>query len=206
VRHRLLAATLKEISGLTIEELGRGKRVLHFAPERTMRSLFSAVASQYVSADLSGYDVDLPLDICDMASVEDGAFDLVIACDVLEHVTDDDAGLNEMRRVLANAGWAIVTVPQKDGLPSKYEDARLQTDEARRHAFGQRDHVRIYGDDFDSFMEAHGFAVTPISEQAFPAFFAAYHVLYPPRLSNHPLATNHRKVYFCQKAPHGGSA
>jgi SAM-dependent methyltransferase len=42
----------------------------------------------------------------------DGAFDLAVALDVLEHVRDDGAALRELARVLAPGGRLLVTVPQ----------------------------------------------------------------------------------------------
>ena len=42
---------------------------------------------------------------------EDGAFDLVTALDVVEHLDDDAAGLREMRRVLRPRGRALLFVP-----------------------------------------------------------------------------------------------
>jgi SAM-dependent methyltransferase len=42
---------------------------------------------------------------------EDGAFDRVIAAEVLEHVLDDQQAMNELARVLRPGGLAAVTVP-----------------------------------------------------------------------------------------------
>jgi SAM-dependent methyltransferase len=42
----------------------------------------------------------------------DGAFDLAVVLDVLEHVADDGAALRELARVLAPGGRLLVTVPQ----------------------------------------------------------------------------------------------
>jgi SAM-dependent methyltransferase len=42
----------------------------------------------------------------------DGAFDLAVALDVLEHVRDDGAALRELARVLTPGGRLLVTVPQ----------------------------------------------------------------------------------------------
>jgi SAM-dependent methyltransferase len=42
---------------------------------------------------------------------EDGAFDLVTALDVVEHLDDDVAGLREMRRILRPSGRALLFVP-----------------------------------------------------------------------------------------------
>ena len=42
---------------------------------------------------------------------EDGAFDVVFATDVLEHVDDDVAAMRELRRVVAPGGTLVATVP-----------------------------------------------------------------------------------------------
>jgi SAM-dependent methyltransferase len=44
--------------------------------------------------------------------LEDDAFDLAVALDVLEHVADDGTALRELGRVLAPGGRLLVTVPQ----------------------------------------------------------------------------------------------
>lgn len=199
VRHRLLVASLGAVDGLGPDDLLRDRRVLHFAPETVISRLLADPAAHYVSADLYRNDVDVRLDICNMSSVADGSFDLVVACDVLEHVPDDSAALREIHRVLATHRWAILTVPQKDNLEGKFEDHALVTPEERRQAFGQEDHLRIYGDDFGAFVEAHGFTVVAIDERDFSPDFVRRHVLSPPVLSVNPFASNHRRVYFAQK-------
>jgi predicted SAM-dependent methyltransferase len=200
VRHRLLVAAVTTLANLGIKDLIQNKRVLHFAPEIILSQLIKDRAGKYVTADLCRNDVDMVLDMCNMSGVGDSSYDLVIACDVLEHVHDDSAALREICRVLSIHGWAILTVPQKDELPTKYEDPTITTPEGRKHAFGQEDHLRIYGDDFGWFLEHHGFAVTVVGERNFDSKLVELHVLVPPVLSVHPLATNHRKVYFAQKA------
>ena len=200
IRHRLLYAAVKMIANIEIKDLIQGKRILHFAPEPAISKLLVEKAAKYVSADLCRDDVDIQLDVCNMRSVTDSSFDLIIACDVLEHVPDDSAALREIYRVLTMHGWAILTVPQKDNLSTKYEDHNLVTPEKRKQAFGQEDHLRIYGDDFDRFLEANGFTVTIVDERNFDSEIVQKYVLFPPILSNYPLATNHRKVYFAQKS------
>ncbi len=54
-----------------------------------------------------------------------GAFDVVIASDVLEHIEDDSAALAEMARVLKPGGSMIISVPAHQWLFS-YHDAALQ--------------------------------------------------------------------------------
>ena len=41
----------------------------------------------------------------------DAAFDLIVCTEVLEHIADDGAALDELRRVLAPGGWLLITVP-----------------------------------------------------------------------------------------------
>jgi SAM-dependent methyltransferase len=195
VRHRLLAAALNSRFVGLLED----KRVLHFAPERAFSTLFTKTTSLYRTANIDG-SADLRLDLTTMPNVKSGSYDIVIACDVLEHVADDHAALLEIRRVLTPGGWAILTVPQKDGLEETYEDPRITDPRERERAFGQWDHLRIYGDSFVAIVGKAGFRVSAISSADFPSAAVKRNVLFPPVLSTHPLATNHRKVFFAQKA------
>ena len=48
-----------------------------------------------------------------MLPFADGVFDRVYCSEVLEHVLEPEAVVREMRRVLAPAGWAVVSVPNE---------------------------------------------------------------------------------------------
>lgn len=52
-----------------------------------------------------------------------GSFDVVLSCDVLEHVLDDRAALREMTRVLRPGGTLILTVPAHPFLWSEHDEA-----------------------------------------------------------------------------------
>ncbi len=54
----------------------------------------------------------LPGSLDDPLPFADGAFDLAVALDVLEHVADDRRALGELARVVAAGGRLLVTVPQ----------------------------------------------------------------------------------------------
>ena len=53
----------------------------------------------------------------------DGAFDLILATDVLEHLRDDHAALAELRRVAAPHGRLVATVPAYRWLWSQHDTA-----------------------------------------------------------------------------------
>ncbi len=201
VRHRLLVAAMKCIDNLSLEKIVKEKVVLHFAPEKSVQSIISKHARVYITADLFRGDMDLKLNITNMQEVKSENVDVVIACDVLEHVMDDFSAIHEIYRVLRFWGYAIITVPQKDGLEETYEDKSITDPLVREEKYGQYDHLRIYGNSFSSVLEKEGFTVTTVSENDFPDDIVRKHVLFPPVLSERPLATNHRKVYFAQKRP-----
>ncbi|GAB4165248.1 MAG: hypothetical protein Fur0032_01880 [Terrimicrobiaceae bacterium] len=199
VRHRLIAGAFDGVSslpGLDEDTLVRGKDVLHFAPERQLRQRLASAARRYVTADFARGDCDLLLDISAMPSVADQSFDVVIVCDVLEHVPDDRAAMREIRRVLRPEGLAILSVPQADPPSVTDEDASVVSEEERTARFGQKDHVRMYGDDFSRRLEDADFKVQILSAGDFSEELVRRHVLAPPRPNPSPLATNQRRIYF----------
>lgn len=53
----------------------------------------------------------------------DGAFDLVCAFDVIEHVDDDAAAVKELLRICKKGGTLLLTVPAYNWLWSKHDEA-----------------------------------------------------------------------------------
>jgi SAM-dependent methyltransferase len=154
-RHRLLWLYLTQRTDL----LSRPLSLLHFAPEHAYRRRLSRMPGlRYVTADL---DSPLAMHRCDIMDqpFADGSFDAVLCSHVLEHVEDDRRALAEIRRVLRPNGWAILMSPIDRRRDSTFEDAAIATPEERHRAFGQSDHVRLYGRDFAERVAATGFAV-----------------------------------------------
>jgi len=172
--------------------------ILHFAPEPSIGSRLQTLASQYTTADIKS-NCDLQIDMTNMVGVESLSYDVVVAFDVLEHVPDFRIALEEVNRILAHDGHAILTVPQKDDLALTYEDANIATPRDRAIHFGEADHLRIFGDDFADIVESKGFSVTAVDESGFREQQQKKNVLCPPIRSENPLATNYRKVFFCKK-------
>jgi hypothetical protein len=56
-------------------------------------------------------------------------------------------------------GAGIFQVPMST-LPKTYEDFSIQSPEERTKAFGQHDHVRVYGTDYTQRLREAGFEVT----------------------------------------------
>jgi SAM-dependent methyltransferase len=189
---------------LNKEALLCGKDVLHFAPEKVLRDRIRKSSGTYRTADsfAPGYsykNIDLDLDISDMSRLPDESVDCLIACDVLEHVPDDGKALSEIYRILRPGGSCLLTVPQRDGALHTESDISPLSPEERERRFGQRDHYRIYGSDFVQLLEKAGFRVTVVDEKDFDEATVRRHVLFPPFLSDRPLATNHRKVFVGRK-------
>jgi len=200
VRQRMLAAMLDALAGAEYSEnsLIRGEDVLQFAPEKRLQRRIMNSAAKCVTADYARGDCDLQLDMSNMPTVPSKSFDVVIACDVLEHVPDDRAAMRELRRVLREPGVAILTVPQKDSPSVTDEDAGVKESSERERRFGQKDHLRIFGDDFVERLANENFVITVLAEEKFPADAVQRHVLRPPVRNPHPLATNRRCIYIAR--------
>jgi SAM-dependent methyltransferase len=157
-RHRLLWLYLLREQNI----LSRSHRVLHVAPERAIRRrLSSAPNLAYVTIDLKMAEAAVHSEL-ESLPFEDACFDIVICSHVLEHVERDFESMAEMRRVLARTGQALIMVPVNRRLSETYEDPSITDPDARRRAFGHPGHVRYYGTDVTTRLEASGFEVEPI--------------------------------------------
>jgi SAM-dependent methyltransferase len=199
LRQRLFFAVLQNIEELSFDRVISGKRILHFAPEDIVSLNIRDKAAQYTTADFLRDDCDCKLDMSNMPEIKSDSFDVVIAFDVLEHVPDYQKALEEVHRILSSRGFGIFTVPQKDNLEVTYEDPTLVTPQDRTKHYGQWDHLRIFGEDFQKTVENKDFTVFAVNESMFSEDVNKRHVLFPPLLSKHPLATNFRRVFFCEK-------
>ena len=137
---------------------GRGKRVLHVAPEACFVAAFGdAFGDGYLTGDRSARPgAMIRMDVCAIP-FPDQAVDVVYCSDVLEHVVDDRRAMAEFRRVLKPDGWAVLLVPVT--VPHTVEDPSVTDPAERRRRFGQEDHVRRYGPDFADRLRQAGFQV-----------------------------------------------
>lgn len=155
-RHRLLWMYLQEKTDF----FTASHRVLHFAPEDFLQERFASLPNlEYRSADLRS---PLAMDRVDITELpyQEAAFDVVLCCHVLEHVPDDRRAMREICRVLRPGGWAILQVPLQSKRERTYEDPAVTGPAGRRRAFGQEDHLRIYGRDYGARLGEAGFRVS----------------------------------------------
>jgi SAM-dependent methyltransferase len=144
-----------------------GANVLHFAPERILAARISnAKPARYVKADLFPAAAGIMREDISKLSFGDCTFDVVIANHVLEHVADDRAAMKEIFRVLEPGGVAVLQTPYSDKLTQTFEDESIRDDEGRLQAFGQEDHVRLYGRDLFSRLEGVGFVSKVLDHDA----------------------------------------
>ena len=154
-RHRLLWLYLINRTSLSSSPL----RVLHLAPERVIRRRLLALPNLiYVSADLDSPLAKVTLDILALP-FPDASFDGILCNHVLEHIPDDARAMGELHRVLRPGGWGIFQVPL-DLSRDTFEDPSIADPEERTRLFGQEDHVRMYGRNYQTRLELAGFTVT----------------------------------------------
>jgi hypothetical protein len=159
-RHRFLSLLL----GALGPELHDLDTVVEIAPSRQSTPLLDRLgARRCISLD-AGYDarhVDALASLTQLP-LRDDSVDLLVCYHVLEHVPDDAAAMREIARVLSPQGLALIEVPIKMGVATDEDPSASPEERVRR--FGQRDHVRWYGDDFDARLAAAGLGsvrVTP---------------------------------------------
>jgi len=97
------------------------------------------------------------MDITDIKHPDD-SFDVIYCSHVLEHVPDDRKAIREFRRILKPGGWAILNVPVT--AEATMEDPAVTSPEERLRLYGQHDHVRRYGPDYEDRLREAGFKVT----------------------------------------------
>ncbi len=186
-RHRLLWLYLHDRTGLFDDDV----RLLHFAPEKVLQDRIAPLPNvDYTSADLASPLAMAAVDIVDLPWPAD-TFDAILCSHVLEHIPDDRRAMRELLRVLKPGGWAILQVPLDRTRAGTYEDPAIVEPEDRERAFGQHDHVRVYGLDYADRLEAAGFDVT-VDDYV--------RTLGPALVEKHALSKD-EDIYFCSK-PH----
>ena len=157
-RHRLFWLYLKNETTFFSAPL----RVLHFAPEQAFVQKFKKQKNlTYTTTDLNSPIADVKADICDLP-FKDNSYDFIICNHVLEHIPDDTKAIQELYRVLAPSGTAILQVPYDAKREITFEDNTITDQSERTRIFGQYDHLRIYGMDYFKKLSSIGFNVNAL--------------------------------------------
>ncbi len=158
-RHRFLSLLL----GALAPELRDLDTVVEIAPSRQSTPLLDRLgARRRISLDL-GHDKRAVDALASLTALplRDGSVDLLVCYHVLEHVPDDCSAMREVARVLSPRGMALIEVPLRCGVVTEEDPSASPDERARR--FGQIDHVRWYGDDFDDRLLAAGLSSTRVT-------------------------------------------
>lgn len=152
-RHRLIWMYLQEQTDFFKAQL----QVLHVAPEVCFMKRFEQQhRDRYITTDIESPLAKVKADIHQLPFA-DNTFDAVLCNHVLEHVADDIKAMQELRRVLKPGGWAILQVPFFSPVPeTTFEDNSIIDKREREKIFGQDDHVRKYGHDYPTRINASG--------------------------------------------------
>ncbi|MDE6947287.1 MAG: class I SAM-dependent methyltransferase [Anaeroplasmataceae bacterium] len=111
----------------------------------------------YISADIEFGRADIIVDITNM-QFSDNSFDYIICNHVMEHIEKEKKAFLEIERCLRPGGTLVLTVPicwEQE----TFENASIETQKDRMRYYGQKDHVRLYGNDIVKRIEGFGFEV-----------------------------------------------
>jgi SAM-dependent methyltransferase len=153
-RHRLMWLFLQKETSFFTKKL----KVLHIAPELCFIDRMKALPNlEYITGDIESPLATVKMDVHQIP-FEDESFDVVFCNHVMEHVDDDIQACREINRVLKKDGWGIIQSPVYN-LQETIEDKTITDPAERERLFGQRDHVRKYGNDYASRLSQSGLKV-----------------------------------------------
>ncbi|WP_205474251.1 class I SAM-dependent methyltransferase [Nocardioides sp. SYSU D00038] len=161
-RHRFLALLLSALQP-TMPDLGV---LLDVAPTPHVTPLLARLGPRHhVRLDLGADNrlVDVLGSLTELP-LPDASVDLLVCYHVLEHVPDDRSAMREIARVLGSGGVGLVQVPFRPG--TRTDEDPSADEEERLRRFGQRDHVRYYGDDFEDRLVESGLAFTRVTPRS----------------------------------------
>jgi len=186
-RERLIKAVLQNY--VSIDR----KKILHFSPERHLFLFLKNIAAVTTVDITPGFyrHIDKNIRYADATCLPfpDGAFDILIANHILEHIPQDQKAMTEMFRVLNDKGLSILQVPYSETLGSTLEEPHINDPVRQAALYGQKDHVRIYAKtDYIQRLQKAGFQVNVLTPETLSSF----------RI--HAIQEN-ESVFLCSKKP-----
>lgn len=146
--------------------LFRNKKILGFGFGSQEKVIFDKLKIKFNTADLTdGYDFKYDLQNINCQSE---SWDIIICNHVLEHVKDYKKALRELKRVLKTGGFVVISVPTRHKYSDTFEEFYAGSEIKRKFYYGQNSHLRIFGDNFASYLEDAGFTVQKIKGEDMP--------------------------------------
>lgn len=163
--------------------------ILMVGAEYSIEQWFNNHGLSYTTADLFDRTADLKVDILN-TPFADNSWSIIICNHVLEHVPDYKIALKELKRILKKDGILELAVPIDMSFSTTYEDDSIVTEKQRIEAFGQPDHLRIFGSNFKDLLMEAGFSVEVINGNDLPAKY---------RTVVGPANYDDNRIFICRK-------
>jgi SAM-dependent methyltransferase len=180
-RHRLAYLLLRD-------QITRGQRVLHVAPEQSITLWLISLSCEYLSIDLYGSAMR-QMDLTDL-ELGDGSKTLIWCSHVLQYISNERKALSEMYRVLKPGGLLVLQVPIENG--PTYDDPNARCDYSKSTQFLYEDRLRLYGLDLKDHIEQAGFECDLLTSSQFSLDERALYAV-DARL--------YREVFVCRRPP-----
>ncbi len=153
-RNRWVYWVLKEKTDIFDAE----RTVLHFAPEQMIqKKLRNSKKCDYYAGDLVLRPGNHKIDVTKIP-FQNNFFDYILINHVLEHVKNETQAFDELRWVMKTDGRLVLSFPVTLEVET-VEKAGVSSDDERLKYYGQKDHVRLYGKDFQNRIEGWGWNV-----------------------------------------------
>lgn len=139
-------------------------RLLHFAPERAIYDYIKQNENiDYYTCDIVPGRAMHVVDITDIPFREN-TFDYIISNHIIEHIKDEEKAVSEIKRVLKPNGKWLFSFPICTDM-NTYENDEIISPEDKLEAYGQEDHVRLYGVDYKERFENYGLKIEVFSPE-----------------------------------------
>ena len=156
-RTRVLLEFLKNETDL----FTKSNSLLHIAPEDTLKEIFKKAENlYYINGDINKFFADEVIDITQI-NYPDNTFDYIICSHVLGHIPDEKQAIEELFRVLKKGGKALIQTPihLKN---NTFENVELTTENERLKRYGEKDLLRLHGQDFEERLKRENVSVEKI--------------------------------------------
>ena len=109
----IIREMVDERPGIRILEIGSGGgHVLRMFKKAKLTAVdVSEVFLETAKKNLAGYDCEFKKGQIEELGLPEKSFDRIICTEVLEHTTEPEIILEEIKRLLKPDGWAVITVP-----------------------------------------------------------------------------------------------